>query len=59
MTWNWEQENWPNFRYNESQLRSFEDEFLKESGGLCCAQGSERAHAIIFRLGMSLWMNLE
>ena len=32
MTWNWEQNDWPNFRYDESQLRSFEGEFLKESG---------------------------
>ncbi|MCE3230675.1 MAG: Fic family protein [Alphaproteobacteria bacterium] len=32
MTWNWQQKDWPDFRYNSSLLRELEDAFLKKSG---------------------------
>ncbi len=31
-TWNWQQKSWPDFTYNSSRLKSFEDEFLHSSG---------------------------
>jgi Fic family protein len=31
-TWNWQQEDWPEFRYNASKLEAFEAEFLLQSG---------------------------
>ena len=31
-TWNWEQKDWPNFRYDGAKLASFESEFLRKSG---------------------------
>ncbi|MBS0271573.1 MAG: Fic family protein [Proteobacteria bacterium] len=32
MKWNWQQADWPNFKYDKSQLESFEYQFLKEEG---------------------------
>ena len=32
MTWNWEQKDWPNFRYDESAIAHLEKRFLQESG---------------------------
>lgn len=32
MTWNWQQADWPNFRYDSSQLEGFEAQFLKREG---------------------------
>lgn len=32
MKWNWQQNDWPNFRYNYQQLESFEQQFLKDTG---------------------------
>jgi Fic family protein len=32
MTWNWEQEDWPNFRYDSSALKKYEEQFLHRSG---------------------------
>jgi len=32
MTWNWQQEDWPNFRYDRSQLEGLEAQFLKKEG---------------------------
>jgi len=30
--WNWQQEDWPEFRYDASKLEAFETEFLRQSG---------------------------
>jgi Fic family protein len=30
--WNWQQEDWPEFRYDASKLEAFEAEFLRQSG---------------------------
>lgn len=32
MTWNWQQTDWPRFRYKEEALKGFEEAFLKNSG---------------------------
>lgn len=32
MKWNWQQEDWPHFRYDRSQLEIFEAQFLKGEG---------------------------
>ncbi|MGE0109378.1 MAG: Fic family protein [Bdellovibrionales bacterium] len=32
MTWNWQQEGWPKFRYDNSALAAFEARFLEQSG---------------------------
>ena len=32
MIWNWQQEDWPAFRYKAALLREMEDNFLKKSG---------------------------
>ena len=32
MTWNWEQDDWPNFSYDSSALKGFEEQFLHRSG---------------------------
>ncbi len=34
MKWNWQQEDWPNFSYDERKLEGFESFFLKEEGML-------------------------
>jgi Fic family protein len=34
MKWNWQQNDWPNFRYDYQQLESFEQQFLKDTGML-------------------------
>lgn len=34
MKWNWQQPDWPNFRYDPSQLKDFEAQFLKKEGML-------------------------
>lgn len=34
MKWNWQQDIWPNFRYDKIQLESFEAQFLKAEGML-------------------------
>lgn len=34
MKWNWQQEDWSNFRYDKSQLEGFESQFLKKEGML-------------------------
>lgn len=34
MKWNWQQPDWPNFRYDPSQLKDFEVQFLKKEGML-------------------------
>ncbi|MDX8397371.1 MAG: DUF4172 domain-containing protein, partial [Mariprofundaceae bacterium] len=34
MIWNWQKKEWPEFYYDESQLKSLEDTFLLESGKL-------------------------
>ena len=31
-TWNWQQPEWPDFQYDSSDLKAFEDEFLRRSG---------------------------
>ena len=31
-TWNWQQEDWPGFRYNSAKLTALEAEFLRNSG---------------------------
>ena len=31
-TWNWQQEDWPQFRYNSAKLVALEAEFLRQSG---------------------------
>ncbi len=30
--WNWQQEEWPNFAYDQGKLNGLEHEYLKESG---------------------------
>jgi Fic family protein len=32
MTWNWQQKDWPDFRYDAEALRALETDFLKQSG---------------------------
>lgn len=32
MTWNWQQNNWPNFSWDQSQLIAFEHSFLQSAG---------------------------
>ncbi len=32
MKWNWQQNDWPDFRYDASALKGIEEDFLKESG---------------------------
>jgi Fic family protein len=32
MRWNWQQPDWPAFRYNAAALRPLEDHFLKGAG---------------------------
>lgn len=32
MIWNWQQEDWPNFRYQEGVLQPFDNQFLHQSG---------------------------
>jgi len=32
MTWNWQQDDWTNFRYDKSQLEPYESQFLKQEG---------------------------
>lgn len=32
MMWNWEQDDWPNFSYDSSALKGFEEQFLHRSG---------------------------
>ncbi|MEL6653277.1 MAG: DUF4172 domain-containing protein, partial [Bacteroidota bacterium] len=32
MRWNWQQEDWTNFRYDEEALRPMEEQFLREGG---------------------------
>tara|TARA_R110002110_G_C13469589_1_gene719978 strand:- start:230 stop:1351 length:1122 start_codon:yes stop_codon:yes gene_type:complete len=34
MKWNWQQEDWPNFTYDQSALKEFEERFLLNSGVL-------------------------
>lgn len=34
MKWNWQQDTWPNFTYDKTQLESFEVQFLKAEGML-------------------------
>lgn len=34
MMWNWQQKEWPNFRYDKAQLEEFESQFLKQEGML-------------------------
>ncbi len=31
-TWNWQQKDWPEFRYNSAKLEALEAEFLRQSG---------------------------
>jgi len=31
-TWNWQQKDWPEFRYNSAKLEALEAEFLHQSG---------------------------
>ncbi len=31
-TWNWQREDWPEFRYDASKLEAFEADFLRQSG---------------------------
>ncbi|MBU1735038.1 MAG: Fic family protein [Verrucomicrobia bacterium] len=37
MTWNWQQADWPNFRYKPEVLAALESRFLCQSGELCGA----------------------
>ncbi|MEI8140690.1 MAG: Fic family protein [bacterium] len=37
MTWNWQQDDWPHFRYNDKVLAPLESLFLRQSGELCGA----------------------
>jgi Fic family protein len=30
--WNWQQKDWPNFRHDEEAIKTFEEQFLKNSG---------------------------
>jgi len=32
MKWNWQRKEWPNFRYNKKDLKTFEEDFLHRSG---------------------------
>lgn len=32
MTWNWQKKDWPQFKYKQAELESFEDEFLYKAG---------------------------
>jgi Fic family protein len=32
MTWNWQQKEWPEFKYDITSLAQFEDQFLHQSG---------------------------
>ena len=32
MSWNWEQSDWPNFRYDSTVLEPLEKHFLLQSG---------------------------
>ena len=32
MKWNWQQEDWPNFRYDKSKIEAFESQFLTREG---------------------------
>jgi len=34
MKWNWQQPNWPNFRYDTRALKALEDQFLQQTGVL-------------------------
>jgi len=34
MRWNWQQPDWPNFKYDPAQLKDFEAQFLKKEGML-------------------------
>lgn len=34
MKWNWQQKDWPNFKYDKAILESFESQFLKKEGML-------------------------
>jgi hypothetical protein len=31
-TWNWQQDDWPNFFYDKKKLDPLENEYTKESG---------------------------
>jgi len=37
MTWNWQQDDWPHFRYKDQVLAPLENRFLRQSGELCGA----------------------
>lgn len=37
MPWNWEQADWPNFRYEAEALGALESRFLRQTGELCGA----------------------
>lgn len=32
MTWNWQQSDWPNFRWEQLKLQAYETKFLRQSG---------------------------
>lgn len=34
MKWNWQQKDWPTFRYDAQQIEAFEQQFLKDTGML-------------------------
>ena len=37
MTWNWQRDDWPHFRYKAEALAALEGRFLRQSGELCGA----------------------
>ena len=42
MTWNWEQHDWPNFRYDASSLAMTTREFFRRAGELRGQRAEER-----------------
>src|SRR3990167_736844 len=51
MTWNWQQDDWPNFRFNRNALKEFESQFLHQSGVLIGAtkyfSKDDKTHLIV------------
>ena len=49
-TWNWQQDDWPNFSYDKKKLAPLENEYTKESG---------ISIGVLRHLSKKIWMNSE
>ena len=60
MIWNWQQKDWPNFKYDRALLSNFEWQFLYNSGVVLGAEkhlsASDKKNLIVKIAGEEAWL---